>query len=1178
MSNTAVYADTETDTGEDVDVKVEKDVGTSDTGEVVNSGDKGDIRGELDSNNLEITGSGEEFTAKIIEEKKIEDGEPGNQPIVTLGDEGDEGEGQQKQECKHDFTGATEQFVPAGNGQHNICKECTKCHELIVQSTVACTMAEEGREHKAIDKNDVQHMVVGKCSVCNQPLELMENCVYETVTPGHSNQECKKCGNYRDANKKTPIIDVSFVKASDGTEINPEHIQNGNDNYYTFNEAIKLIVKVQCDAMNDEAESDFLANMNVDLYLYGENGEIIVALNKKGENISFDAESHTATYEYTTPESLKMPLTIYKVKADYSMYEKSNGIFSINGRHRWKEKSGSATAKINYVVCNVNSQEHFDKLKDLKIKGGDWEYDESKNQIWYSKAIHEADLTVTLNGDLGARITEPSLVESAGPNKGTEYKGKEPKIKPIWRDFFFLSFYNELEFEIPADIDDGEHVFTLKAVINNQSVEYKDAIHIFIDNTVPEIEDIKYNSDATKINDKYYNKDVEIQVVASDEQAFDYVASKLSVTGHEGEVTFKPNEEDKALASVLITEETSHELSGKIFDQAGNSVEIEKQPEFIIDKTCPELKVNFDNHDAKHDKYYKADRKATFVFTDLNIDGNEAKMANVAYTAAEGTPTIGEMSGENGSYTGTMLFDKDGVYKLGAIESYKFVDKAGNPVKLKEGSDSDYSAEFVIDKTAPTISISFDNNSYQNEMYYKDARTAEITFTEKNFAKEQVTINKNSSDLDNVPSLSGYTDSDSKHIARIVFDKDGRYGFTVGCEDLAGNLANTVASNNFVIDRTVPELEITGVTHMSANNGAVVPVITSKDLNINEYSTEIQLTGSNNGTMHPTIDKKLGTGNCVYTISDLAHEKSNDDLYKLSVKLKDFAGNEVTKEVTYSINRFGSVFVLGDATKAMVDGYYVTNPQNVVITEINVDSLTKKDVSLAWDGDVKNLREGSDYQSSDVTNERGWHSISYNVPSANFRKDGLYAVTIFSEDRASNRQSNQSKDAEVNFLVDQTAPSVIVSGIEDGGVYEEESHDFSVNVTDTIGVTGMTVYLNGEKLASYTQSELNENGGTAVLTMPSKDDYQNVTIECSDVAGNKANLAFNNILVSVKAEELLVEKEVEQSAGIPGLTSAGDAIAAAIDMKKVVPVVIVIAAIAVFAGAGVIVVNRKRNK
>lgn len=1170
MSNTAVYADTETDTGEDVDVKVENDVGTLDTGEVVNSGDKGDIRGELDSNNLKITGSGEEFTAKIIEEKKIEDGEPGNQPTVTLDDEG---EGQQKQECEHDFTGATEQFTPAGNGQHNICKECTKCHELIVQSTVECTMAENGRSYEDKANDATHHYVIGTCKYCGKQMKVEEECTFNYNT-NKKYRECTKCSNSEDNRNHTPDIDVMISTVDDKEVENPTTLKNTNNNinYTVFDQQTKFTFKIFCEALEEEPEEDWTKDMQVKLYVFDSKGKNEVTLRYK----SFDSEKHIATYEYVTPEKISSPITVSSIETNYVP---TVNILGFRCPKYWL--GGSRTENLHYIVRNIDADEHINKLAEKSITGGNWTKD--KEHVWYSKEIdgHADKLTVTLNGVLGNEIKNPVLVENEGSDEEILVKGEEPIIDNIWtshtagffEEEYTVTYLNELQFNVPADIRDGKHVFSLKATICGKEVELKENIQIFIDNTVPEIKDIKYHSDATKLNDKYYNKDVEIQVVASDEQAFDYVASKLFVTGHEGEVTFNPDE-DKALASVLITEETAHELSGKIFDQAGNSVEIEKQPEFIIDKTSPELKVNFDNHDAKHDKYYKADRKATFVFTDLNIDGNEAKMANVAYTATEGTPTIGEMSGENGSYTGTMLFDKDGVYKLGAIESYKFVDKAGNPVKLKEGSDSDYSAEFVIDKTAPTISISFDNNSYQNEMYYKDARTAEITFTEKNFAKEQVTINKNSSDLDNVPSLSGYTDSDSKHIARIVFDQDGRYGFTVGCEDLAGNLANTVASNNFVIDRTVPELEITGVTHLSANNGAVVPVITSKDLNINEYSTEIQLTGSNNGTMHPAIDKKLGTGNCVYTISDLAHEKSNDDLYKLSVKLKDFAGNEVTKEVTYSINRFGSVFVLGDATKAMVDGYYVTNPQNVVITEINVDSLTKKDVSLACDGDVKNLREGSDYQSSDVTNERGWHSISYNVPSANFKKDGLYAVTIFSEDRASNRQSNQSKDAEVNFLVDQTAPSVIVSGIEDGGVYEEESHDFSVNVTDTIGVTGMTVYLNGEKLASYTQSELNENGGTAVLTMPSKDDYQNVTIECSDVAGNKANLAFNNILVSVKAEELLVEKEIEQNTNMDSDNNQSSTASFALNRNITIIVLALVISLAVI-GAGVFVIRRK---
>ena len=129
-----------------------------------------------------------------------------------------------------------------------------------------------------------------------------------------------------------------------------------------------------------------------------------------------------------------------------------------------------------------------------------------------------------------------------------------------------------------------------------------------------------------------------------------------------------------------------------------------------------------------------------------------------------------------------------------------------------------------------------------------------------------------------------------------------------------------------------------------------------------------------------------------YEIADIAHEKANDDLYTLNVKLTDLAGNKVEKTFKYSLNRFGSIFVLSDATKAMVDNYYVTSPQDVVITEINVDSLTYKEVSVAHDGNVKNVEEGRGYQVSDLTNNNGWHSISYTVNASNFNKDGIYSA------------------------------------------------------------------------------------------------------------------------------------------------------------------------------------------
>jgi hypothetical protein len=256
----------------------------------------------------------------------------------------------------------------------------------------------------------------------------------------------------------------------------------------------------------------------------------------------------------------------------------------------------------------------------------------------------------------------------------------------------------------------------------------------------------------------------------------------------------------------------------------------------------------------------------------------------------------------------------------------------------------------------------------------------------------------------------------------------------------------------------------------------------------------------------------------------------------------------------------------------MVDGYYVTKPQDVVITEINVDSLTKKEVSVAYDGSVKELREGASFTTNDKTNSNGWHSISYNVGKANFNKDGIYAVTVFSEDRASNKQSNQSKDAEIEFLLDKTAPSVIVSGLEDGGIYEEDSHDFSVNAADTIGVTDMKIYLNDEKLSSYTADELNNNGGTAVLTIPSKDDYQKVTIKCTDVAGNVTKLEYNNLLVSVKAEELLLEDNLTPTAKL------SDDIPSATAFKKTTKalgIVGLIAALAVITGLGAFAFKKK---
>ena len=187
----------------------------------------------------------------------------------------------------------------------------------------------------------------------------------------------------------------------------------------------------------------------------------------------------------------------------------------------------------------------------------------------------------------------------------------------------------------------------------------------------------------------------------------------------------------------------------------------------------------------------------------------------------------------------------------------------------------------------------------------------------------------------------------------------------------------------------------------------------------------------------------------------------------------------------------------------------------------------------------------------------------------------MYAVTVYSEDRATNKQSNQSKDTQIEFLVDMTAPSVVVAGLEDNGVYEEESHDFSINAADTIGVKDMQVYLNDEKLASYTSKELLDNGGTAVLTIPTSDKGQKVTIECTDVAGNVTNLAYNNIVVSLTPEEVVIEAE-DPAKGLFNNGNGGGT--SEVFNKTTTGTVLAILAIlvVVLGGAGFVLYKKKR--
>ena len=898
--------------------------------------------------------------------------------------------------------------------------------------------------------------------------------------------------------------------------------------------------------------------------------DIAVTLNYSDNNASEDSD-------YTVEGTLSDTDNVYTW--DFSNVSKGS-VYTLN-YIEIKNTANNSDEKyyLNLLLTNVDSASEYNKI-NYTISAGSKELFNSTNNssdvYWYSSIDNEDTLTINLSGELYEDFTITSFYELDSNGDKIIYSPiSEQHDKNIIFGWDWINriikkwFTTSYKYSVPAT-EDGIHVYYMAIQVGDDT--YNNTIYTYIDNKRPDVT-VKYFTNGTEVYPKgwdvsYYNENMTVEVTVLDAHV-DSDASSFalySINGDEIErLTLTSSDATSAVYSCTVSDDGYYYVSGKGYDLAGNSFDNEIKT-FTIDKTNPIVKVTFDNNDVLNGKYYKESRTATITVTEKNFSTADSD-STLIINSKLGEAQIGQWESiGNDQYTKQVTFDADGIYSF----VFTCKDEAGNSSNESDGTVG----EFVIDTTAPTITVSFDNNSSKNTYYYNKSRTATITINDISFSDSLVSIAKTGeAGLCTIPSMSSFEQSDYDYTASITFDTDGKYAFRLSCTDLAGNKSENYVSDVFYIDTISPVIDITGVENMSANNGSVTPTISATDENIQDDDISISVVGSNNGEILLRGTSTTITDGYKVKLEDIPHEKSMDDLYTLTVTVADKAGNEATKEIQYSINRFGSVYVLSNGTKSMVDNYYVTRPQDVVITEINVDTLSYKDVSVAYDGNVKELTENRNYTTSDLTNSNSWHSITYTINASNFKKDGIYSVTVYSEDKATNKQSNQTKDAEISFLLDTTAPSVVVSGVEDGGVYEEASHDFTINATDTIGIKNLEVLVDNNQIAQYSADELNVTGGTEQLTVDGKDDYQQVVIVCTDVAGNETRLAYNNILISQKAEELLIEGGLTP-------TSTGDDSAGSSDgnisMSRLLPIVATILVVIAIATIGTAVAYRKK--
>ena len=623
---------------------------------------------------------------------------------------------------------------------------------------------------------------------------------------------------------------------------------------------------------------------------------------------------------------------------------------------------------------------------------------------------------------------------------------------------------------------------------------------------------------------------------------------KTEVTGSVNNIIFnddyttsKDNLLPKLVIDYVVTDNSNNiKITTSMTDRAGNKTDNVKDS-LSIDKTKPVIDVKYDNNEHTTyggNDYYKADRTATVTVTERNFDESLVEAAIMRnggrYTTIGGwTHNNNTADPDKSTHVAKIVYNTDGDFTFDIAVK----DKAMN------SADKFTQQKFTVDKTAPVIDVSFDNNSAKNCNYYKADRTATIKITEHNFKSGSQYVNiPVTAEGTTAPSVVGWSGSGDDHNATVSFNKDGKYSFTVDYTDLAGNKAVQKKVDSFYIDKTAPEVEITGVADHQAYNGTVAPVVTYRDDNFTDDHdfkfTRIDINSKSDDTSKFDYDTDgNGVTEFIYKYRDFAEVLENDGIYNFTVELSDKAGNSTSKSVTFSVNRFGSTFKASDESEKLIKNGYTNAEQDIVVEEINVSPLTKHSVTLAKSGgNSTELVENTDYTFTSSNNGNEWCKSVYTVNKKNFSDEAAYTVTIMSVDKAKNTNNNRMADSSlsteqknkrecaISFVVDKTSPLVSITGIKDNELYKEASKKVKIVCEDdNLDKSKLFVTLDNKKLAEgedYTIVD-DKDGSIAgmltaeiVLKAETGGIKENLKVTIGDLAGNTGEKSVDNFILS----------------------------------------------------------------
>lgn len=534
-------------------------------------------------------------------------------------------------------------------------------------------------------------------------------------------------------------------------------------------------------------------------------------------------------------------------------------------------------------------------------------------------------------------------------------------------------------------------------------------------------------------------------------------------------------------------------------DNAGNVAETVTY-KFGIDTVGPEIVVTYDNNSAQNGFYFKENRIATVEATERNLDDGKIKIeTQVNKPAFRNVRHSG--NGNNDKWQKKLSYTSDGNYTL----NISGTDALGNPAKVSYAKQV-APQKFTIDKTAPGVNVTYDNNDVLNEKYYKATRTATISISDVNFAGQN-DIRVESRGGGSVPA----TVSFSGNSATIHFPEDGIYVFNGSVTDQAGNITKLPVQTEFVIDTHVPVLTFENGNPFKVNKASAAdlaagksdhpvepqfftidvfaPMVTVTDTNISttEQDAVFNITGTKEGNTYTRTIYVHGDDGTKFdmsmasTLFRVAEEV--DDVYKVLAYAIDLAGNK-SEEIsfTFSINRFGSNFVCAteETKKYIRDKYYHNATEDLDIHEYNTNAIKKdsQTVEVMKDGNTANVRKlvaGKDYDFEEdraAGSKEGGRIYKYTIHKDVFEEEGDYSFTISSVDEAGHenttarihRDTDQTTGEKklsvasfpIDFVIDKTPPTNQMTGVKSSRKQTFNDRSLVVDVNPEDAQTGVS--------------------------------------------------------------------------------------------------------------------------